>query len=98
MFPRNPVLLDLLVLALVLLECLLLVLCNEVVNVGSTLAGRDVPWRTGVEDPANIMLARVLLQLLQFQVYRFRVTSAPANAPNDLLLLLQLLSSSSRVG
>ena len=77
LFPRNPVFLDLEVLALVLLKCLLLVLCDKVVNVGSALASRDVPWRTSVEDPVNTMLARVLLERFQFQSYRFCMTSAP---------------------
>ena len=53
----NPVLLDLLVPPLVLLVGLLLVLGDQVVDVGSTLSGRHVPGRTGVEDPIADMLA-----------------------------------------
>lgn len=64
LFPRNPVFLDLKVLALVLLECLLLVLCDEVVDVGSALASRDVPWRSGVEDPANMSISSCNLAAL----------------------------------
>jgi len=51
LLPRNLVLLDLLVLLLVCLVCLLLILGDQVVDVGSALSGRDVPGRTGVEDP-----------------------------------------------
>ena len=58
---------------LVLLEGLLLVFCDKVVKVGSALAGRDVPWRSGVEDPVNIKLARVLLTLLRFRACCLRV-------------------------
>jgi hypothetical protein len=53
----NPVLLDLLVLPLVLLVGLLLVLGDQVVDVGSALSGRDVEGRTGVEDPIASMSA-----------------------------------------
>lgn len=53
----NPVLPDLLVLPLVLLVGLLLVLGDQVVDVGSALSGRDVPGRTGVEDPITFTLA-----------------------------------------
>ena len=53
----NPVLLDLLVLPLVLLVGLLLVLGDQVVDVGSALSGRDVPGRTGVEDPIAIYVS-----------------------------------------
>jgi hypothetical protein len=65
----NPVLLDLQVLALVLLKCLLLVLCDQVVNVGSAVAGGDVPWRSGIEDPVNIISARVFSILSQIRAY-----------------------------
>jgi hypothetical protein len=73
LLPGNPVLLDLEMLALVLLECLLLVLCNKVVDVGSALSGRDVPWRSCVEDPVDIMLAHFLSIRLRFQAYCFRM-------------------------
>jgi hypothetical protein len=51
LLPGNLVLLDLLVLLLV---CLVLVLGDQVVDVGSALSGWDVPGRTGVEDPTQI--------------------------------------------
>jgi hypothetical protein len=57
LLPGNLVLLDLLVLLLVCLVGLLLVLGDQVVDVGSALSGRDVPGRTGVEDPIADMLA-----------------------------------------
>jgi len=59
LLPRNLVLLDLLVLPLILLVGLLLVLGDQVVDVGSAVSSRDVPGRTSVEDPVAIMLARV---------------------------------------
>jgi hypothetical protein len=40
-----------------LLVGLLLVLGDQVVDVGSALSGRDVEGRTGVEDPIASMLA-----------------------------------------
>jgi hypothetical protein len=57
LLPGNLVLLDLLVLLLVLLVGLLLVLGDQVVDVGSALSGRDVPGRTSVEDPIAFTLA-----------------------------------------
>ena len=57
LLPGNLVLLDLLVLPLVLLVGLLLVLGDQMVDIGAALSGRDVPGRTGVEDPVAYMLA-----------------------------------------
>jgi hypothetical protein len=64
LFPGNPVLLQLLVLPLVLLVCLLLVLCDQMVKIGTALAGRDVEWRSSVEDPVDILSACVLCQVI----------------------------------
>jgi len=89
----NPVLLDLQVLALVLLKCLLLVLCDQVVNVGSAVAGRDVPWRSSVEDPDNIVSAHVLLS---FRKPEDVVSVCLSTPPRSSYYLLSL--SSSRVG
>jgi hypothetical protein len=63
LLPGNLVLLDLLVLFLVCLVCLLLVLGDQVVDVGSALSGRDVPGRTGVEDPVAILSAWLFLYI-----------------------------------
>jgi hypothetical protein len=90
LFPGNSVFLDLLVLALVLLEGLLLVLRDQVVDVGSALASRDVPWRSGVEDPVNVTLARVHLILLPFE----HVVSADISSPKSSSICLPFLSSS----
>ena len=57
LLPGNLVLLDLLVLLLVLLVGLLLVLGDQVVDVGSALSGRDVPGRAGVEDPITVYVS-----------------------------------------
>jgi hypothetical protein len=57
LFPGNPVLLQLLVLPLVLLVCLLLVFCDQVVQVSTALASRNVERRSGVEDPVEVILA-----------------------------------------
>jgi hypothetical protein len=57
LFPGNPVLLQLLVLPLVLLVCLLLVFCDQVVQVSTALASRDVERRSSVKDPVDVMLA-----------------------------------------
>jgi len=70
LFPRNPVFLDLKVLALVLLVRLLLVFRDEMVNVGSALTSRDVPRRSGVEDPVNNMLAHPLDHLALANISR----------------------------
>lgn len=95
LFPGNPVLLDLQVLPLVLLVGLLLVLCDQVVDVGSALASRDVPWRTGVEDPVNIMLALVLLKLFHSLAHRLRVALFFRLSPVGTLLLFSFFSSPS---
>lgn len=50
---RHPVLPHLLQLALVLLEGFLLVLGDQVVEVGAAVAGGDVPGGTDVEDPVR---------------------------------------------
>jgi hypothetical protein len=64
LFPGNSVLLQLLVLPLVLLVCLLLVLCDQVIQVSTALASRNVEGRSGVEDPVNNILAQISSRLL----------------------------------
>jgi hypothetical protein len=87
LFPRNPVLLQLLVLLLVLLVCLLLVLCDQVVKVGTALAGRDVEWRSSVEDPVDIMLAHISSPLLCFIPACEPCVSSLQQPPPSFLLL-----------
>lgn len=54
---RHTIILQLFQLSLVFLHCLFLILCNELVEVGTTMAGTHVVWRGGVNESGERMLA-----------------------------------------